>query len=990
MDEVKKILQSNWDISGLENGIISCLVGDIDLNFNVKTEDRKYILKLQHPDNDPEHLRAQNQVLDYLQGNFKETEVPFVIPTISGDHLIEVSYQGLLYQTRLLSWVEGVPLGDCHPISNSLVEEIGQALGSLTSNLDRSNIKFPGRVFSWDINQFFEEFKQWPSFDTKLQKTIDFFVGKYKADLEENKNELSWGPIHGDANDYNIMASLGDDGLKLAGIIDFGDLHESFKVCEVANAIAYLAMDKWEPLECACHTLQGFNRKFILNEADVKVLYSFVAMRLVISLAHSTREAEQSTTNEYKLISQDRARELLFRWREIHPAWAWYKFRSVLGLEPYPGGRMIKKSISDKKPYPIIDLSNRKVQTVDLSLSSTSLGHPRHYGNADVMNARIDQLMNYCEADVLIGGYLEYRPIYNFDRFKIKTDDGFEYRCVHLGQDIWSKAGTPVYAPFDGNIYLATNRKDVGDYGGLIILEHNLAGNTFYTLYGHLSADSIKGKRKGDKVYKGKEIATLGAENENGGWTPHLHFQLILDMLGQTDDFKGVALHRDYLIFQSLCPDPGLITGYTPSSQSNNYEKVYMDRKNFFSSNLSLSYEKPLLIEKAYKQELIDYTGRRYLDTVNNVPHVGHQHEHVVDAGQKQMELLNTNSRYLFRSMNQYAELLLSKFPGKLNTVFFVNSGSEANELAMRMANMTTGRHEMISLEMAYHGNTSRCIDVSSYKFDREGGGGCPANTFVLGIPEMHYGKVPIAYPTSIDQVLAEMNQKGSNPAAFIGESILSCAGQWELDTKFVNEIYSKVRKAGGLIIADEVQVGFGRVGDTFWGFELYGVVPDIVTLGKPMGNGHPLGAVITTREIARKFSNGMEYFNTYGGNAVSCEIGKAVLEVIESEGLQENAKETGKLLRDGWEKLKVEYPAIGSIRGRGLFTGFELVENGVPATQKAAYFVNRMKDKGILMSTDGPYNNIIKVKPPMCFNSNDAGFLLEQMSEVLRESFMG
>jgi 4-aminobutyrate aminotransferase-like enzyme/Ser/Thr protein kinase RdoA (MazF antagonist) len=414
-------------------------------------------------------------------------------------------------------------------------------------------------------------------------------------------------------------------------------------------------------------------------------------------------------------------------------------------------------------------------------------------------------------------------------------------------------------------------------------------------------------------------------------------------------------------------------------------------RYRYFSKAVSLSYRKPIHMTGAAMQYMYGADGRTYLDCVNNIPHVGHCHPKVVEAGQRQMARLNTNTRYLYGSLDRYAGKLLSKFPASLSKVFFVNSGSAATDLAVRLAEAYTGRCDYLVLDNAYHGNTKAAIGLSPYKFDHKGGQGKPDNVSILSV-----GKRMV----ETDNYYVETDNYLSLRRTFFAESIVGCAGQIVLPKEFMQQTVAGVRETGGLYVADEVQTGFGRVGHHFWGFELYGVVPDIVILGKPMGNGHPMGAVVCTGAVAKSFETGMEFFSSFGGNPVSCEIGLAVLEVIEEEGLQENARLVGDYLLEQLSNVVGTHncvhlcndrkPAVGSgryhvaeVRGSGLFLGIELTEpeSGKPATEAAVELVNDMKEKGFLLSTDGPFNNVIKFKPPMCFSMENAEELVRALS---------
>lgn len=399
-------------------------------------------------------------------------------------------------------------------------------------------------------------------------------------------------------------------------------------------------------------------------------------------------------------------------------------------------------------------------------------------------------------------------------------------------------------------------------------------------------------------------------------------------------------------------------------------------RARLLGRNLSVAYERPLNIVRGEMQYLYDDQGRRYLDAYNNVAHVGHCHPKVVAAGQRQMALLNTNTRYLSDLILEYAAKLTATLPESLSVCFFVNSGSEANELALRLARAHTKARDLIVLEHAYHGNTTTLIDISPYKHDGPGGEGAPSWVHTAPLPTSQ---------ADAQHVVDLAGKLSSRLCGFIAESMPSVAGQIVLPDGYLAKVYEAVRAAGGVCIADEVQTGYGRTGSHFWAFEKYGVVPDVVVLGKPIGNGHPIGAVITTRAIADSFNNGMEFFSTFGGNNVSCAIGLKVLEVVQEEKLQSHALEVGKRLLKGLRDLQQRHEIIRDVRGSGFFLGVELMRERVPATQEAARIVNQMRERGILIGTDGPHHNVLKIRPPMPFSQADADLFLTTLDETLK-----
>ena len=415
------------------------------------------------------------------------------------------------------------------------------------------------------------------------------------------------------------------------------------------------------------------------------------------------------------------------------------------------------------------------------------------------------------------------------------------------------------------------------------------------------------------------------------------------------------------------------------------------ERLEVLSPALTLTYSKPIVLSRSAFQYMYDVYGNTYLDAYNNIPHVGHSHPLVVEAGQRQMAKLNTNTRYLNDLLPEYANKLLSKFPDTLNRVFLVNSGSEASDLAIRIARTHSGHNNIMVMEHGYHGHTQTDIDISDYKFSNKVGQGQKDYIIKAVIPDTYRGKYTSdngsAGKAYAKEALDQIIDSDEPIAAFISEPILGCAGQVPLASGYLQEIYPAIRNQRGLCISDEVQTGFGRLGDYFWGYEAQEVVPDIVIIGKPMGNGHPMGAVITTQEIAESFSEGVEFFSSFGGNPVSCAIGLSVLNVIETENLQEKAKEVGSFYKSLFIDLQKEFPCIGDVRGSGLFIGVEIVKNRdskEPDSNLAGHIKNELRDRFILVGTDGPHDSVLKTKPPLCFTEANAQQVADNIHEIL------
>lgn len=986
--------------------VVTELPGEVDFNYRIKEESGKeYLLKISRSDFVLEDLLFQNALLRHLSDKSLQVQTPVLLDNRSGDQTSFVaSDEKRRHAMRLFEWLPGKPISLANPVHDALLTHLGFCLGRLSHALADFQHPASNRSLKWDITYAdwvqakLEHFE-----DPDQLATVTHFLELFQTEVIPHLPGLRRSVIFNDANDNNILIPDRGSSDHILAFIDFGDALWAPTINDLAIACAYNAMDKADPLETILLLTRAYHGQFPLTAIEAEILFPLIAARLLISVTVSAINRHEHPDNLYLQISDAGAWSLLNKLQQISPAFARYSIREACGFEPHPNAKFFREWATqhrfDFRPVVSRNCSPANCCALDLSVGSTLLGNTADFFEDRRFNRLIQRHLEDENCEVGVGGYLEIRPFYTADSYTSEGNQGPQWRTMHLGLDVWTTAFTPVYAPLSGKIFSAHYNEGYRDYGPTLILEHQPDGGPlFYTLFGHLSPDSLKGWEKGMPVKAGQVIGAIGAPPDNGHWPPHLHFQVILDMLGETCNYPGVALAHQRSVWASLCPDPNLLAGI-PMRKPETLSPEYLRKKRaaLLAPNLSLSYRAPLWISRGYLQHLYDHTGRRYLDTVNNVAHVGHEHPRVVEAGIRQMRVLNTNTRYLHPGITEYAESLLATLPEQFQVCYFVNSGSEANELALRIAKTVTGRQDMIALEMGYHGNTNACVEVSSYKFDRKGGKGKPFHTHITSLPDPHAGKyrgndaqTTQAYAEEFRQLIRQLEAEDRKPAGLICESIISCGGQVMPPPGYFKAIYRSIQEAGGLVIADEVQTGFGRVGQHFWSFELHQVVPDIITLGKPIGNGHPMGAVITTRAIAEAFNNGMEFFSTFGGNPVSAAIGLAVLEVVHEEGLQLKALETGEYVQHQLRQLQQQFPLISDIRGRGLFLGVALMQDDTPATLQAAYLINRMREQGILMSTDGPHDNVLKIKPPLCFNNRDADFLVATMEKILREDGCG
>ncbi len=443
-------------------------------------------------------------------------------------------------------------------------------------------------------------------------------------------------------------------------------------------------------------------------------------------------------------------------------------------------------------------------------------------------------------------------------------------------------------------------------------------------------------------------------------------------------------------LFRRAC---GMVPAKPIQAAPASRDELVARRYNILGRDLSLSYSEPLHLVRGEGVWLYDPAGNAYLDAYNNVAHVGHCHPHVVSAISRQASVLNTNTRYLHTTVLDYAERLVALMPEALNVCVFVNSGSEANDIAWRMAKAATGRDGALIMENAYHGGTDAVVALSPEEFDTPV---LKPHVRTLEAPDTYRGRlgpdvagVGEAYARDADRAIAELDASGHGLAAFMLDSGYTSNGIPDVPSGYTRAVCDKVKSAGGLVIGDEVQYGFGRPGSHFWGFEMLDFEPDIVTLGKPAGNGHPLGVVVTRREILSQFNSDSGYFSTFGGNPVSSAAGCAVLDVLVDERLQQNAQVTGEYLREGLRGLRNKHALIGDVRGTGLLAGVELVRDRKtlePAAEERDRVLDLMKSRGVLVGRTGELGNVVKIRPPMPFGREHADMLIAAMDEALDE----
>ena len=991
-----EILHQQWGVKAK----LSKLNGEYDLNFlAISSAHKPLILKIMR-ENCPKWLvEAQIAAMQHVEGIAKLSSTPKVFLSLKGQSCIEVTDNfGKIRFIWVLEYIPGKCLAKLRSKPLNLIEEIGEALGATTTALSSYDNDKLDRSFKWNllqagwIDEHLNCIRDKDRYETIKKISINF--SKCLPQLKSFNRQV----IQNDPNDYNILVSGEYDEKKtLSGIIDFGDMCIAPSICELAIAGAYIVLDTPDPEKSLVALVSGFNKTCPLTINEIDIVWDLLLMRLAVSVVNSTLIAIEMPNDPYVTISQKPAWEFLEN-HKINEELLKCRLRKACGKEIVDNERKILSWINKNHGNfaHLIGMPLQSAPLVSLAVENSAIPeNPFKLSKEEAKEIGSDTTHGH---EIFLGYYNEPRLIYTAPEFRIGPYKASNRRTVHLGVDIFAPAGTPILAPLNGEIIAIENRKNTLDYGGMIILKH-VADNhgVFYSLYGHLSPNFPEYYKIGLEIKKGQQFCFLGDDSVNGGWAPHLHFQIALTTNGLENDWPGVADPDDLDFFNSICPNPAAILNlpnekveFVPLQKN----EILAQRKASFGSNLRLSYDEPAMFLRGWKTHLFDEWGRPYLDAYNNVPHVGHSHPRIRNAALEQLKKLNSNTRYLHPKQSDLAESILSKLPETFKVCYFVNSGSEANELALRLAREHTKAKGMITMDHGYFGNTTGAIDISAYKFNKPGGVGQPDWLELVEIPDDYRGAYKKEDPNrgkkfagQINQAIEKLKSKNQNLCGFIAETFPSVGGQIITPPGYLAEVYRQVRENGGVCIADEVQTGLGRLGNHYFGFEYQKVCPDIVVLGKPIGNGHPVGVVATTKEIANNFDNGIEFFSTFGGSTLSCAIANEVIEIVEDESLQSNARKMGEKLKTGLKNLQNKYDSIGDVRGMGLFVGIELIdENGKENTRLCTFVKNRMRDFRILIGSEGPMDNVIKIRPPLSIELEGINMIIDTLDIILKE----
>jgi 4-aminobutyrate aminotransferase-like enzyme/Ser/Thr protein kinase RdoA (MazF antagonist) len=941
--EIHTVLREHY---GLDVAQQEVLGGESDHNVRIVTGDgHEFLLKASTGSIDDVSLRWQTDVLAHLADRVPELPVSRLVPARDGTYLVALDRHVL----RLLTWQPGTLLASIEHHPTALLTELGEVAGRLTRALADLPVRDGVRPHHWDVRNA----------RTAVEDGIGFVPDE--RDRRRCEQVLTWfdrcapalddlpmGVVHHDMNDFNVLALPdGEGGLRISGVLDVGDALYTVRVAEVAIAVAYAMLRKEDPLAAAVAVVSGFHSVLPLSAEEIAVVFPLAAARLCVNATTWTRRTS-IMDSQYGRARMRYTWPALTRIVGINPALAEAALLAACGFETPAAPEPPAGAAVMPGPYTELDLTPGS----DL------------YDGLDWTDPRA---LARAIADQRGEGF-------GFTRHLSPSLRWAEQRSAaaataQLGVGLFADGGEELRTP------LAAEVERVAEP---LVLRHQ----EFWTCWWGVRPAVVVDAR----LEAGAVLGTAG---------PEVQVQVVTSARLAAEPPPRKVRTRDVPLWSRLCPDPAPLLGLEPAAASRmDVHDVVSLRERRFGRSQRAYYRRPMNLVRGRGVWLYDEDGLGYLDAINNVTHVGHAEPRVSAAAAAQMNKLNTNSRFVYEGIAAYAERLCATLPAPLEVAFLVCTGSEANDLALRIARQVTGRTDMLVIDGAYHGNTTAVTGISPNRYKGPGGAGAPPTTHEVLRPDRYRGPFGYDdrdagphYAADVAATLARLSAEGRPPAGFIAESLMGTAGNIILPDGYLREAFAAVRAAGGLCISDEVQVGVGRLGGAFWGFEPQGVVPDIVTMGKPLGNGHPIAAVVTTREIADAFDTGMKYFNTFGGNPVSCAIGQQVLEIVQRDGLQARAAEIGEYFLDVLTRLKDRHELIGDVRGQGLYLGVELVRDRAskePAAAEALAISEAMKDRGVIAYPNGVHDNVLKIKPPMVFGREHVDLFAEALDAVL------
>ncbi|MEG5264159.1 aminotransferase [Pseudomonas sp. JDS28PS106] len=947
VEVARNVLQHHYGLGGT----LKELGSQQDRNFLLDTGTLRYVLKICHGDYSTVELQAQHAALHHL-GSELEVQVPQVIGTLSGEQLLSLNLDGQPVHVRVLSFIDGQSLAHVGHLPRDVVTRLGEVCARVDQAL--AGFEHPGldRVLQWDPRHALALARHLLPVVEDADERACLLEASEQAHrhLLPLISALPVQAVHLDITEHNVMwARTAERQWRMQGIIDFGDLVTTWRIADLSvTCAALLHHAEGDPLYIL-PAIGAYHAINPLKPEELQALWPLIVARSTVLVLSAEQQASVEPENAYIQANLAGEWNIFDVATSVPMALMQAAILRAVGIEPEP--------VAQPAYLPLLpQLDARMLIRVDLGVLS------EHFTAGNWEQSGIDEyLLSQAAGN---SGWAASR----FGEYRLSRtvpDSAVEPETCALHVELHLPPATALQAPFPGTLRLTAD--------ACLVLQGEQVSLRLWGAFSELASGT-----------------TLAAGDNLGEAAGSLLVQLCT-----APELSPPLFARPSWVdaWRGFCPSPSVLLGVDCDAPPLADPVELLERRDAsFARSQKHYYQAPPQIERGWRNHLIDMQGRSYLDMLNNVAVLGHGHPRMASEAARQWSLLNTNSRFHYAAIAEFSERLLKLAPEGMDRVFLVNSGTEANDLAIRLAWAYSGGRDMLSVLEAYHGWSVATDAISTSIADNpQALTTRPDWVHPVTAPNTYRGPfrgedTTAQYVQSVEQTLANLDRQ---VAGFICEPVYGNAGGIPLPRGYLQQVYEKVRERGGVCIADEVQVGYGRLGHYFWGFEEQGVVPDIITMAKGMGNGHPLGAVITRREIAEALEAEGYFFSSSGGSPVSCRIGMAVLDVMEEEKLWDNAREVGDRFKALLEGLIDKHPLVGAVHGMGFYLGVEFVRDRQslePATEETAILCDRLRELGIFMQPTGDYLNILKIKPPMCTTIQSVEFFVSMVSKVLSE----
>ncbi|HET6825652.1 MAG TPA: aminotransferase [Amnibacterium sp.] len=948
LDLARSLAQRLFGISG----DVEELGSQQDRNFRIDAAGGPFLLKVANPAFPSAEVAAQNLAMRTVAAHGIRCPVP--VPALDGSECPVVDLDGVPHVVRLLTFVEGTPLTDRRHLAAATAAGLGDVAGAVVQAL--ATVEHPGfdRRLQWDLRHAEQVVAELLPFVADEARCAEVAAASAAASaaLAPLADRLPVQVVHGDLTDDNTVAEPGADGRpRITGVIDFGDAALGWRVAEVAVACsAVFHHDPGSPL-AVLPVLAAFDARVRLTDDEIAAVWPLLVLRGATLVVSGEQQVAIDPDNAYAAAGRDRE---------------WRMFAVPACFDAAVATSAIRRHLGRPVAAPALPpvgatLLPAAPAVIDLGWSSRAL---RDGDWLDGGRGTEERLLAAAAANgAAVTRYGEAR----LTRSAAPAQEG--PRNAALGVEL--RVGRPQHlaAPFAGRAVTAG--------GGVRLLADGL----------ELRIDGLAPDGPDRTVAAGDPIGTAGTS---------VWIQAVVPG-GRADPPRFVP-PCELAAWAARCPDPSALLGLAAAPAEESPAHVLARRDRSYSALQTHYYAAPPRIERGWREFLIDTSGRHLVDMVNNVTTLGHGHPRIAAAAADQWSMLNTNSRFHYGAVADLSEQLLATVPEPFDTVLLVNSGSEAVDLALRLARAFTGREDVLVVRESYHGWTLASDAVSTSVSDNPLAETTrPGWVHVVDAPNSYRGRhrgegAGARYAADTVAEIDRLAAAGRPLGAFLAEPRNGNAGAIEVPPGYLAAVHAAVRRYGGICIDDEVQVGYGRQGDVFWGYQQHeGVLPDVITVAKAMGDGHPLGAVITRREIADALAAQGSFFSSAGGSTLSARIGSEVLAVMADERLMERAREVGERLHRRLEALRVRHPLIGAVHGRGLYQGVELVRDRVtlePAAAETARICDRMLELGVIVQPTGDRQNILKVKPPLCIAERSADAFVDALDRTLTDGW--